>query len=163
MTGTDKKKSIDDWKFKKPGCFKNFNVEKYIDYRHSERLWMTSKISNEWLLSWDRDLQKKILVVVDRCPSHEIYSNLVSIELLYLPAKTTTILQPMDQGIIRSFKANFNKIKFDAMLEKIVNETDPVDSHKKLNLKDGLCLRILDGIWMEKCYSEIIRSETGVQ
>uniref|UniRef100_U9SNZ5 DDE-1 domain-containing protein n=1 Tax=Rhizophagus irregularis (strain DAOM 181602 / DAOM 197198 / MUCL 43194) TaxID=747089 RepID=U9SNZ5_RHIID len=36
-------------------------------------------------------------------------SNLTNIKLIYLPPNTTAHLQPMDAGIIHSFKAKYKK------------------------------------------------------
>ena len=47
--------------------------------------------------------------------------NLTNVKLFYLPLNTTTHLQPMDAGIIRSFKANYKQL-FCRHLVKQFNE-----------------------------------------
>lgn len=49
---------------------------------------------------------KKVLLLVDNCPAHPNVANL-SIKLVFLPPNTTSVLQPMDQGVIRSLKSKF--------------------------------------------------------
>lgn len=74
---------------------------------------MTSDIFDNWLRDWDRDLmkkKKKILLLVDDCVVHPKASDLKSIMLTFLPPNTTSVRQPMDQGIIRSLKNNYRKI-----------------------------------------------------
>ena len=51
----------------------------------------------------------KILMVLDNAPAHpqmlqDLHSN---IKLVFLPPNTTSLLQPMDQGVIRMFKTHF--------------------------------------------------------
>ena len=48
---------------------------------------------------------QKIVLLVGNCPAHPSTDNLVSTELIFLPPNTTSNLQHMDQGVIRSLKA----------------------------------------------------------
>jgi hypothetical protein len=68
---------------------------------------MTSDLSEVKLRHWDRELwlQKKILLLADNCPAHPVLEKLV-----FLPANTTSMLQPMDQGVIRSLKCHYRKL-----------------------------------------------------
>ncbi|XP_050339478.1 tigger transposable element-derived protein 6-like [Bactrocera neohumeralis] len=73
---------------------------------------MTSELFEKWLHDWDRDLVKKkknILMLIDNCSAHPNVTDLKSITLAFLPPNTTSVLQPTDQGIIRSLKTNFRK------------------------------------------------------
>lgn len=83
-----------------------------MDYESNRRAWMTADIFNKWIRAWDRELtkkNKKILLLVDNCPAHPHIKNLKSITLVFLPLNTTSVLQPMDQGIIRALKSHFRK------------------------------------------------------
>jgi hypothetical protein len=56
------------------------------------------------LRHWDRKLhpQKwKTLFLADNCPAYPVPGNLESIKLVLLPSNTTSMLQPMDQGVVR--------------------------------------------------------------
>ena len=50
---------------------------------------------------------RKIALLIDNCPAHPFVSNLTNIQLVFLPANTTSVLQWMDQGVIRSLKAHY--------------------------------------------------------
>ena len=41
------------------------------------------------------------------CPAHPYVSDLTNFQLVFLPPNTTSVLQPMDQGVIRSLKAPY--------------------------------------------------------
>ena len=74
---------------------------------------MSSAIFVKTLNDWDHELRKKkrkILLLVDNCAAHPIVPNLKFIRLVFLPPNTTAVLQPMDQGVIRSLKANYRKL-----------------------------------------------------
>ena len=69
---------------------------------------MDSILFEKWVLEVDRRFTKegrKIVLLVDNCPAHSSIDNLVSAELIFVPIGAST-LQPMDQGVIRSLKAN---------------------------------------------------------
>ncbi|KAJ2941431.1 hypothetical protein O0L34_g3643 [Tuta absoluta] len=72
--------------------------------------WMTSQLFEEEVRKWDAELKgRKILLLVDNCPAHPIISNLQNIELAFLPPNTTSILQPMDQSVIKSLKGHYRR------------------------------------------------------
>lgn len=68
---------------------------------------MTSDIFKTWIkeIGGAMTLQRrKILRIVDNncnCPAHPKVEGLQSIELVFLPPNFTSVLQPIDQGIIR--------------------------------------------------------------
>ena len=64
---------------------------------------------------------RKIALIIDNCTAHPHVEQRNSIELTFLPPKTTSHTQPMDQGIIRSLKAKYRSLavsKLIAALEK---------------------------------------------
>ena len=52
---------------------------------------------------------RKKLMLVDNCPAHPKVERLQSIELVFLLPNCTSVLQPMDQRIVRSFKLHYCK------------------------------------------------------
>jgi hypothetical protein len=73
---------------------------------------MTSKIFQQYVSKWNNGLRRKnwkILLLVGNCPVHPHIQDLSNIKLVFLPPNTTTVLQPMDMGIIKSFKGYFRR------------------------------------------------------
>lgn len=71
---------------------------------------MTSQLFEEEVRKWDSELKgRKILLLVDNCPAHPFISNLQNIELAFLPPNTTSVLQPMDQSVIKSLKGHYRR------------------------------------------------------
>ncbi|XP_029655427.1 tigger transposable element-derived protein 6-like [Octopus sinensis] len=110
-------------KFKSPRCLKNFNAEDHgVLYAASKNSWMTSDIFGKWLWKVNQDMineKRKIVLILDNASCHRNteYSN---VYLLFLPKNTTALIQPLDMGIIKSFKSlYFNKlIDFTLIFEK---------------------------------------------
>jgi hypothetical protein len=50
-----------------------------------------------------------ILLFVDNAPCHPTDIQLSNIKLQFFPANTTSTIQPLDQGVMHSFKANHRK------------------------------------------------------
>ena len=101
MTGSDKLPLFVIGKSKNPRCFKNKNVP--ISYEANKSAWMTRPIFQNWCIKIDDKMRRKnikICLLLDRCPAHPPEMNLTNVKIVYLPANTTSIIQPMDAGII---------------------------------------------------------------
>ena len=91
-------------------------------YRSEKKSWMDSILFEEWIREVDRRFNKegqKIVLLVDNCPAHPSIDNLVSTELIFLPPNTTSKLQPIDQGVIRSLKAYYKTMSIKKSIEAI--------------------------------------------
>ena len=89
-------------------CFKNVKSLP-CRYRSQVKSWMNSF---EWVKELDKKIEKdnrKVILIVDTCPAHRIIEGLKAAELVFLPPNTTSKIQPIDQGIIRSLKAKYLK------------------------------------------------------
>ncbi|XP_039755819.1 tigger transposable element-derived protein 4-like [Pararge aegeria] len=117
MSGTEKRKLLVIGKSKNPRCFKNIK-QLPVTYKANKSAWMTSQIFEEEVRKWDAELKsRKILLLVDNCPAHPIISNLRNIELAFFPANATSILQPMDQSVIKSLKGHYRRKMLMDMIE----------------------------------------------
>jgi hypothetical protein len=77
---------------------------------------MICEIFQEFVVSRDRRMaskSRKILLFVDRCPAHpKDARNFKNKQVEFFPANTTSVLQPMDQGIIKALKHKFRRSLF---------------------------------------------------
>ena len=77
---------------------------------------MDSMLFKEWVRELDNQFEKenwKIALIINNCTAHPEIGGLKAMDLFFLPSNTTSVLQPMDQGVIRSFKC------------KVQNKSDP--------------------------------------
>lgn len=142
MSGTVKKKLLVIGKSQRPRCFKNVR-HLPVDYESNRRAWMTAEIFTKWVRAWDRELtkkNKKILLLVDNCPAHPHIADLKRITLVFLPPNTTSVLQPMDQGIIRALKAHFRKNLVLKMIQLLDGCGSCSVEYPKMNVLDAILM-----------------------
>lgn len=60
---------------------------------------------------------------MDNCPAHPSL-HLKFIKLIFLPANTTAVLQPIDQGVIGNIKAHYRNQLVLKMIEDIENHVE---------------------------------------
>ena len=97
------------WKSKNSCCFKNVKHLPF-EYKSQKKSWTNSEIFEEWVHKLDRNFRpddQKIALIIDNCPANPSISNLTNVQIVFLPPSTTPILQPMDQGVMRSLKAHY--------------------------------------------------------
>nr|XP_042912844.1 tigger transposable element-derived protein 6-like [Parasteatoda tepidariorum] len=159
MTGTVKKNPLVIGKSLKPRCFKGV---KHLptSYANSYNAWMTSSIFTKFLLEWDKELKnEKVVLLLDNCSAHPADEDLSlkNIKLVFLPPNTTAIIQPLDQGIIRSFKFHYRKM----VVQKIISDID-CDSSSELLTANKLSksLTILESMHLIRNSWDIVSTQT---
>ena len=96
-------------KSKTPRCLKHIeNLP--CKYKSQKKSWIDSQIFEESVHKLDQTFRmegRKIALLIDNCPAHPFVSDLTIVQLVFLPPNNTSVLQPMDQGVIRSLKAHY--------------------------------------------------------
>lgn len=121
MGGAKKETLLVIGKSKNPRCFKNVRALP-VEYHANATAWMTTDIFHAWLTTWDRTLNRNILLLVDNATPHVASTklNLKHIKTVLLPANTTSLIQPCDQGIINAMKGYYRT----EMRRRIIRELD---------------------------------------
>ena len=98
---------------------------------HDQPAWMTRQLFEDWFHKdfvpavqahqRENGLARKALLLMDHCPAHPPAESLVSrdgkIITSFLPKNTTSKIQPLNQGVIMNFKANYRKNLLHEILE----------------------------------------------
>lgn len=117
-------------KSKKPRAFKNLNMAAFpANYCNQKSAWMSQIIFSDWFHKKfvpqvkahlaEKKLPQKALLLMDNAPTHptgEIKSDDGNITCFFLPANTTSLIQPMDQGIIENMKRRYRKMFIEGLL-----------------------------------------------
>ena len=112
-TGSHKLPAVFIHKFKNPKCIRNIDKKTLpVWYYRNNSSWMQRSIFQSWIKQVNqqmRNQRRNILLLVDNVSSHHLEEDdmLSNIKLHFLPPNTTAHLQPIDQGIIHSFKVIF--------------------------------------------------------
>lgn len=99
-------------KFRNPRCFKNIRHVP-CHYRNNSKAWMTCSLFEEFLSYMDSKMgcqDRKVILFLDNCSAHpKDTKSLRNIKVVFLPANTTSHLQPLDAGIIKNEKHFYRK------------------------------------------------------
>uniref|UniRef100_A0A023GKX0 Putative tigger transposase n=1 Tax=Amblyomma triste TaxID=251400 RepID=A0A023GKX0_AMBTT len=150
-TGEDKLPLLILGKAEKPRCFRNATVPNECVYRSNKRAWMTAAIFEDYVRLMDRRFgakNRQVLFIIDNCPSHGKINHLKAITLEFLPANTTAVLQPMDQGIIETTRKLYRK----ALLQRMLTAYDASKSYS-IDLLGAI--HLLNFSWKELAPSKI--------
>ena len=128
-------------KLQKPRCFKN--IEKLpCRYRGQKKSWMDSTLFEEWVRELDNQFEKenrKIALIIDSCTARPEIGGLKAIYLFFIPPNTTSALQPMDQGVIRSLKARYRT----KVVQKMIEAIDGNKSLPNISVLDAMKMPVL--------------------
>ena len=134
-----------------PRCFKGKQIEGApFVYRSNAKAWMTTEIFWDWLLQFDnyigRFQNRRVALLLDNASCHGTIATLPflrNVEVIFLPANTTSRLQPMDAGIIASIKQRYKRKQASVAL--VLEEEDDTFDVYRVNL--WTAMNWLSNIW----------------
>ena len=121
-----------------------------VIYRANKKGWMITELSLDWFNNYfvpearahcdsiGLDHNCKILLILDNCSAHPKAELLVKDNVfgVYLPPNCTSLIQPMDNGILRSLKSKY-RTQFMRRLLSEVNSGKPVREFiREYNVRD---------------------------
>ena len=163
MDGSHRYKVMVIGKVKKPRRLKNIHhitpEMLPVIYRANEKAWMTREIFEPFVRVFNEEMKRqkrRVLLFVDNAASHILASTFSNVRIEFLPANSTSKLQPLDQGIIRSVKCRY---KADLAKKYLfcINS-----GRSRATFKDDIDLKVacdmIDRAWRETTNSCIQRS-----
>lgn len=113
-TGSDRLPLWFIWNAKRPHSLRHLNIEALGGYwRSNKPAWIDSLFMREWLHTFYSHIgSRTILLLMDNFPAHIEGANLApppNIRIQWLPANSTSLYQPLDQGIIQNLKTHYRK------------------------------------------------------
>ncbi|KAE9203524.1 hypothetical protein PF004_g18114 [Phytophthora fragariae] len=127
-TGSDKLPLLLIGKSVKPRWIKD--KPDAIQYKSTKKAWMTTDVVEAWLKDVNasmKDQGREILMLVDNASSHcPDGIVLYNVRLEKLPPNTTSMLQPLDQGIIYCLKRDvLTRVMLHALDEMDIGNKNP--------------------------------------
>lgn len=96
---------------RQPRCFDRLTGEQHgVVYANTNKGWMTRALFTLWVRDLNKHMESEgrhILLLLDGASAHHIAEPLSHVETCVLPPNTTSVLQPMDAGVISALKARF--------------------------------------------------------
>lgn len=121
----EKEKPVVIGNSEKPRCFKGVNISQLpVHYYHQPKAWMSGHIMHEVLQKLNRKLisqDRRICLLMDNAGCHpdDICGKFTHIKVVFLPPNTTSVIQPLDLGIIKNFKVYYRKLLLQHIVAKI--------------------------------------------
>jgi hypothetical protein len=80
---------------------------------------------------------RHVVLFLDNAPSHPHHETYSNVKLNFLPANTTSVLQPLDQGVTKSLKTIYRKHLLRRILSTMdSNNTKANEIAKSVNVLD---------------------------
>lgn len=143
--GSDKLPLLAIGKHARPRSFRRqgVNINRLnLIWRHNGKAWMTTSIFLDWLRWFNNHVAPRhVLLLMDNFSAHasaleqlEAEEALPYVTVAYLPANTTSKTQPLDQGIINTFKSKYRTswLRFAVQEFEKVPESNPLRTHTLL-------------------------------
>lgn len=140
---------------KNPRALQGANKAKLPVVYHSQgKAWMTGNIFTSWICDFDRRMReqkRRILLFMDNAAVHNVDVNLTNIRVVFFPKNTTSCLQPLDAGVIQSFKLNYRKHVNNHILNMMMDESTIEDNpFKSVNLAVAI-------VWVFRAWRDVNR------
>lgn len=134
-------------KSKKPRAFKNMEMSNLpVYYRNQKSAWMDATLFKAWFeeefvptveqFLKSKNLPRKALLLLDNAPSHPAELIDGDIKTIFLPPNVTSLIQPLDQGVLENLKRNYKRCLLRALLDGLEENCSVSDCLKKVSLKD---------------------------
>ncbi|XP_058816052.1 tigger transposable element-derived protein 1-like [Topomyia yanbarensis] len=99
-----------------------------VHWTSNAKAWVTQEIFRRWLEECfvpevkvyllEKGLEFRVLLIIDNAPGHLRVEH-PNVKIVFLPPNTTSLIRPLDQGIIATFKRYFIKTTFRFILDQV--------------------------------------------
>ena len=129
------------YKSKNPHALKHKNKDLLpVYWMHNLKAWVTKALTLEWFIKCfipqvklylaEKGLPFKVVLFMDCAGGHATDLQYDGVQVEFLPPNTTSLIQPMDQGVIRAFKALYMRSTMESLISSI-SEQDETFTMKK--------------------------------
>ena len=157
MSGTEKRPLLVFGKSKRPRSFPKNLHNLPVEYDSSKKAWMTRDRFTRWLLQWDKALhakKRRICLLIDNCSAHPTDAELSNIVLKFLPPNTTSLIQPLDSGVIKNWKGHYRS----RLNSRIISALDANSECRALEV--AKTVSVLDALYLAKESWDAVSQET---
>nr|XP_033340639.1 jerky protein homolog-like [Megalopta genalis]XP_033340640.1 jerky protein homolog-like [Megalopta genalis] len=157
-TGTHKLKPVIINKFRNPRALKYYRHQMPVVYKSQQ---FGSSMDHRTFIDWyvndfkpavqryqlEHGIHERVVLILDDCWRNKLVSTERRVDdqfqIVFLPPQTTTLLQPMNQGLITKVKKTFRH----KMLCRLIASSGLKEFYSKYTLRD--CIQLLHETWTE--------------
>jgi hypothetical protein len=130
-----------------------------VFWRSNQKAWMTQFLFEDWFhncfipgvetLMRDKNIYFKVLLILDNASCHQIKLEHPNVKIVFLPPNCTSIIQPLDQGIISTFKMHYTKKAFQVIFSRLERSENRslIEVWKEFSILD--CVEIVNATCVE--------------
>ncbi|XP_068239656.1 tigger transposable element-derived protein 1-like [Palaemon carinicauda] len=118
------------YKSMNPRALKNKNkVLLPVFWMSNKKAWITKALTLDWFVNCfipqvklyltENGLPFKVLLLMDCAGGHATDLHYDGVQVDFLPPNTTSLIQPMDQGVIRGFNALYTRSTMEGLISSI--------------------------------------------
>ncbi|XP_039608826.1 tigger transposable element-derived protein 1-like [Polypterus senegalus] len=115
------------YKSKNPRALNNKNKNMLpVYWMHNMKAWITKRLTSDWfhqcfipevkIYLAEKGLEFKVVLLLDNTGGHPLDLSYQGVKIEFLLPNTTSLIQPMDQGVIRAFKALYTRNSLQHMV-----------------------------------------------
>ena len=111
-----------------------------VIWMSNRKAWVTATIFEHWFEKYfcpavkvycqSKRMEPRALLIIDNAPGHSknlsALSKTIPVDVIFLPPNTTSLIQPMDQGVIANFKAYYLRRTFKQLLLAVDIQKDSI-------------------------------------
>nr|XP_031850389.1 tigger transposable element-derived protein 1-like [Nomia melanderi] len=123
-----------------------------VYWKTNPRAWVTRDLFRDWFLNCfvpevenylkQKNLSFKALLLLNDAPNHPQDLSHPNVKIVFLPPKTTSLLQPLDQGIIYTFKTYYIRKSLQWILDITNSKSiNVMEAWKQFSIKH--CIEII--------------------
>ena len=131
-----------------------------MKYYSQKKAWIIGEILDSYLTAFNSRMKavgRSVLLLIDNAGCHpeslkDKYSN---IQIVFLPANTTSRLQPLDLGIIVNFKTHYRRLLLHFVIAKIDTASNATEVTSSISVL--LAIGWVDLAWQKVNSSTIVK------
>lgn len=137
-----------------PRALKNKNKNLLpVYWMHNPKAWMTKVLASNWfhqcfipqakVYFHKLGMDFKVLLIMDNAGGHPLDLYYVGVQIKFLPANTTSLIQTMDQGVIYAFKAIYTQNSLQHLMDAMDTDENFTLKGYWRNFTIAMCLSII--------------------
>lgn len=119
----------------------NIDVSKLpVTWRSNNKAWMVSGLMEEWLGSFNAEMNKgnrQVILFLDNATCHSNVK-LSNVKLPWFPPGSTSLTQPMDQGVIYTFKSHYRRLLMQSLILSVEKAENAITLARSVSVLDAV-------------------------